>query len=489
LSLDQKLYYHKLSTPQSEDALVHERPDQPKWTIGGRVTDDGRYLLVSIGDGTTSRKLRSYYKDLTVPDSKLSPIIDNFESRNFFLDNVGPVFYFRTDKDAPRGRVVAIDIAKPEIWKEIIPQAAENLEGVGIVGEQIIAEYLKDARSQVKLFEVDGKPIRELELPGLVTATGFAGKRTDMETFYGVSSFATPTRIYRLDLKSGKTTLFRESEVKFRPDDYEVKQEFYMSKDGTRIPIFISYKKGLKKDGQNPTLLYGYGGFNIPLTPAFSPARLVWMEMGGILAVANLRGGSEYGEEWHRAGTKQHKQNVFDDFIAAAEYLIAEKYTSTPKLAIQGGSNGGLLVGACMTQRPDLYGACLPAVGVMDMLRFQKFTAGRYWVDDYGSSENADEFKALYAYSPYHALLRNGPKRYPATLVTTADTDDRVVPGHSFKFAAALQANQAGPAPVLIRIETRAGHGAGKPTTKIIEEYADEWAFLVKNLGMKLPLK
>jgi prolyl oligopeptidase len=486
LSLNQKLYYHKLGTPQSEDELIYERPDQPKWTIGGGVTDDGQYLIVSIGDGTTSRKTRTYYKDLKDPKAKLTPLIDNFDSRNFFIDNVGPVFYFRTDKDAPRSRVVAIDIHHPTAWREIIPQAKESLEEVSLVGDQIIAEYLKDARSQVKLFSLDGQPIRELELPGLVTATGFGGKRTDKETFYSVSSFATPVSIYRLDLPTGKSTLFRQAEVKFNPSDYEVKQVFYKSKDGTRVPMFITAKKGIKLDGQNPTLLYGYGGFNIPITPAFSVARLVWMEMGGILAVANLRGGSEYGEEWHRAGTKAHKQNVFDDFIAAAEYLIAEKYTSTPKLAIQGGSNGGLLVGACMTQRPDLYGACLPAVGVMDMLRFQKFTAGRYWVDDYGSSDNPEEFKALYAYSPYHALLKNGPKKYPATLVTTADTDDRVVPGHSFKFAAALQANQAGPAPVLIRIETRAGHGAGKPTTKQIEEYADEWAFLVKNLGMKV---
>jgi prolyl oligopeptidase len=425
-----------------------------------------------------------FYKDLKEADAKITPLIDNFDSRNFFIDNVGSQFYFRTDKDAPRGRVVSIDVAKPDAWREIVPQAKESLEGVNMVGEQIIADYLKDAHSQVKLFGLDGKPIRELELPGLVTASGFGGRLTDMETFYSVSSFATPANIYRLDLKTGKSSLFRQAEVKFKPEDYEVKQEFYKSKDGTRIPIFISYKKGLKKDGGNPTLLYGYGGFSIPLTPAFSVARLVWMEMGGVLAVANLRGGSEYGEEWHRAGTKQHKQNVFDDFIAAGEYLIAEKYSSTPKLAIQGGSNGGLLVGAAMTQRPDLFGACLPAVGVMDMLRFQKFTAGRYWVDDYGSSDNADEFPALYAYSPYHALLRNGPKKYPATLITTADTDDRVVPGHSFKFAAALQAMQTGPAPVLIRIETRAGHGAGKPTTKIIEEYADQWAFLVKNLGM-----
>jgi prolyl oligopeptidase len=485
LSLNQKLYYHKLGTPQSEDLLIYERPDQPKWSINGLVTDDGRYLIVMVSDGTTSRRYRVFYKDLEKAAAKLTPLIDNFDSRNFFIGNDGPLFYFRTDKDAPRGRVVGIDVVRTGNWKPIIPEAKDSLESANLVGKQIIADYLKDAHSQVKMFGLDGKPIRELELPGLVTASGFGGRLNDMETFYSVSSFATPANIYRLDLQSGKSTLFRQSEVKFNPNDYEVKQEFYKSKDGTRIPIFISYKKGLKKESSNPTLLYGYGGFSIPLTPQFSVARLVWMEMGGILAVANLRGGSEYGEEWHRAGTKQHKQNVFDDFIAAGEYLIAEKYISTPKLAIQGGSNGGLLVGASMTQRPDLFGACLPAVGVMDMLRFQKFTAGRYWVDDYGSSDIADEFPALFAYSPYHALLRNGPKKYPATLITTADTDDRVVPGHSFKFAAALQAMQAGPAPVLIRIETRAGHGAGKPTTKLIEEFADEWAFLVKNLGMK----
>jgi prolyl oligopeptidase len=489
LSLNQKLYYHKLGTPQSEDALVYERPEQPKWSINGAVTDDGRYLLVMVSDGTTSRKYRVFYKDLKEADVKLTPLIDNFDSRNFFIDNVGTQFYFRTDKDAPLGRVVAIDITKPDQWKEIIPQAKESLQSVSIVGNQIIADYLKDAHSQVKLFTLEGKLNRELELPGLVTASGFAGKRTDMETFYTVAGFTTPPSIYRLDLKSYSSPLFRQAEVKFNPNDYEVRQEFCKSKDGTRIPIFIAYKKGLQRNSHNPTLLYGYGGFNIALTPEFSPGRgiprLVWMEMGGVVAVANLRGGSEYGEEWHRAGTKQHKQNVFDDFIAAAEYLIAEKYTSTSKLAIQGASNGGLLVGACMTQRPDLYGACLPAVGVMDMLRFQKFTAGRYWVDDYGSADNADEFPALYAYSPYHALLKNGSKKYPATMITTADTDDRVVPGHSFKFAAALQAMQTGPAPVLIRIETRAGHGAGKPTAKIIEEYADQWAFLVKNLGME----
>jgi prolyl oligopeptidase len=487
--LNQKLYYHRLGTPQSADTLVHERPDHPKWTISGTVTDDGRYLVVQIGDGTTSRRTRMLFKNLNETDAKLTALIDNFDSRNSFIDNVGPVFYFHTDLDAPNGKVVAIDSRKPgkENWKETIPQASEKLVNASLVGNQFIADYLKDARSQVKLFDVEGKPVRDLDLPGICTASGFGGKRSDTETFYTVASFTLPPTIYRLDLQTGKSILFRRSEVQFNPDDFEVKQVFYTSKDGTKVPMFISHKKGLKLDGENPTLLYGYGGFNIPLTPAFSVSRLVWMEMGGVLAVPNLRGGSEYGEEWHKAGTKLKKQNVFDDFIAAAEWLIAHKYTSTPKLAIQGGSNGGLLVGAVETQRPDLFGACLPAVGVMDMLRFQKFTAGRFWVDDYGSSDNPEEFKALYAYSPYHALLRNGKRKYPATLVTTADTDDRVVPGHSFKFAAALQYDQAGPAPVLIRIETRAGHGAGKPTTKQIEEVADQWAFLVKNLHMKGP--
>jgi prolyl oligopeptidase len=486
LSLNQKLYYHRLGQPQAEDVLVYERPDQPKWGITAEVTDDGRYLLVDISDGTTSGKNQVLIKDLQEPQAQFQALIDNFDSRNLPIDNAGPVFYFQTDLGAPRGRVVAIDSHHPEKehWQEIIPQATEKLQGVSFVNHQFIADYLKDAHSQVKILDPAGKLVREIELPGLCSASGFGGKAGDTETFYTVSSFATPPSIYRLDLKTGKSTLFRRAEVKFNPDDYEVKQVFYKSKDGTRVPMFLSYRKGIRLDGNNPTLLYGYGGFDIPLTPAFSVSRLVWMEMGGVLAVANLRGGSEYGEEWHQAGTRLHKQNVFDDFIAAAEWLIASKYTSTPKLAIQGGSNGGLLVGAVMTQRPDLFGACLPAVGVMDMLRFNQFTAGRFWVDDYGSPQNPEEFKALYAYSPYHHL-REGVK-YPATLITTADHDDRVVPGHSFKFAARLQHCQAGPAPVLIRIETRAGHGAGKPTTKMIEEVADEWAFLVKNLHVKL---
>ena len=331
------------------------------------------------------------------------------------------------------------------------------------------------------MYDPAGAFVRDVPLPGIVTAAGFSGRRADTETFYTTSSFATPTNVYRYDILTGQSKLLRQANVKFDPTMYEVKQVFFASKDGTKVPMFLAHKKGLVLDGNNPTLLYGYGGFNIPLPPGFSVSRLQWMEMGGVLAVANLRGGGEYGEPWHRAGTKLQKQNVFDDFIGAAEYLVKEKYTQPAKLAIQGGSNGGLLVGACMTQRPDLFGACLPAVGVMDMLRFQEFSAGRYWVDDYGSSGDPAEFAALVKYSPYHTL-KAGTK-YPATLVTTADTDDRVVPGHSFKFAARLQACQAsdGP-PVLIRIETKAGHGAGKPTAKVIEEVADQWAFLVKSL-------
>ena len=337
------------------------------------------------------------------------------------------------------------------------------------------------------MFDVAGKFVREVDFPTLGTASGFAGKRNDMETFYAFSSFATPPSIFRYDMATGKSTLFRRAEVKFNPDDYEVKQVFYPSKDGTKIPMFLTYKKGTKLDGTNPTLLYGYGGFNIPLTPAFSISKLQWCEMGGVYAQANIRGGGEYGRAWHEAAIKTKRQVAYDDFIAAAEWLIANKYTQTPKLAIQGGSNGGLLVGACMCQRPDLFGACLPAVGVMDMLRFHKFTAGRYWVDDYGSADDPEEFKALYKISPYHNL-KPGTK-YPATLVTTADTDDRVVPSHSFKFIAQLQYCQAGPAPVLARIETRAGHGAGRPISKTIEESADQWAFLVKNLGMGVGVK
>ena len=382
--------------------------------------------------------------------------------------------------------MIAVDIANPERsnWKVLIPEAEETLESVGTLNNQFVADYLKDAYTQIKIFELDGKFVKAIELPGIGSAGGFDGDRTDTETFYSFTSFTVPSRIYRYDFKTGKSTLFREPTVAFNPDDYETQQVFYPSKDGTQIPLFITAKKGLKRTGENPVLLYGYGGFNISLSPSFSVSNLVWLEMGGLYAVANLRGGGEYGESWHQAGIKTAKQTVFDDFISAAEWLIAEKYTKSEKLAIAGGSNGGLLVGACITQRPDLFGAALPAVGVMDMLRFNQFTIGWAWESDYGSPQDEAEFKALYAYSPLHNLKAG--TAYPPTMITTADHDDRVVPAHSFKFAAALQAAHAGENPVLIRIETKAGHGAGKPTTKQIEEATDKWAFVAHNLGLQL---
>jgi prolyl oligopeptidase len=486
LNENQKLYYHAVGTPQADDKLVFEQPDHPRWTVGGGVTDDGSYLVVSIGDGTTSRKVRVSYKDLSKPDSKIVELIADHKNKWSFIDNVGPTFYFETDYNAPKYQIVAIDVTNPDPknWKTVIPEAKDVIQSASMVGDRLIVSYLQDAKTVVKIHELTGAFVRDVKLPGIGSAGGFGGKRHEIETFYTFTSFTTPPSIYRYDMATGESKLYRSAKVKFNPDEYEVKQVFYPSKDGTKVPMFISHKKGLKLDGSNPVLLYGYGGFNISLTPSFSTSRVQWMEMGGVLAVANLRGGGEYGDAWHRAGTKLTKQNVFDDFISAAEYLIAEKYTSPKKIGIQGGSNGGLLVGACMTQRPDLFGACLPAVGVMDMLRFQKFTAGRFWTDDYGSSDDPKEFAALVKYSPYHNL-KPGVK-YPATMVTTADTDDRVVPGHSFKFTAMLQYCHAGGPPVLARIETKAGHGAGKPTTKIIEETADMWAFLVKNLDMKV---
>lgn len=479
-----KIYFHKVGTPQSEDQLVFERPEDKEWLLGAEVSDDGHYVLISARKGT-SQKERVFYKDLTDKDAKPVELIDKFEYEFSFIDNDGPVFYFKTNRDAPKGRVVAIDTRKPAPadWVTIIPEVAETLDDVDLVGGHFIASYLKDARTQVKLFDTKGKLVREVELPGIGTASGFRGKKTDTETFYTFTSFNRPATVLRYDIASGKSEVFRKIPLEFNPDDYETTQVFYTSKDGTKVPMFITAKKGLEKNGQNPTLLYAYGGFNISLTPSFSPANLAWMEMGGVLAIPNLRGGGEYGEEWHQGGTKLKKQNVFDDFIAAAEYLIAEKYTKPARLAISGGSNGGLLVGACMAQRPDLYGAALPAVGVMDMLRFHKFTIGWAWVDDYGSSDNAEQFKALFAYSPLHNLKKG--TKYPSTLVTTADHDDRVVPAHSFKFAATLQAAHRGENPVMIRIETKAGHGAGKPTSKLIEEAADKWAFLIKALGFE----
>ena len=483
-----KLYFHKLGTEQAEDKLIYDRPDNKELLFNGGVTDDGRYLIIHVSQGT-SPKNRLYYKDLTQPETPVVKLLDDFDAAYNFVDNDGPVFWIHTDLDAPRGRVIAIDTNHPERarWKTVIPQTADKLNATSVVDNLFLLDYLKDARTEVRVHDLNGKFLRSVDLPGIGTASGFGGKRTDKETFYNFTSFISPSTVYRYDPQTGASSVFRQPKVDFDPARYETKQVFYTSKDGTRVPMFLTYKKGLKLDGQNPTLLYAYGGFDISLTPAFSVPTIVWLEMGGVYAQPNLRGGGEYGEDWHLAGTKAKKQNVFDDFIAAAEWLIANKYTSTPKLAIRGGSNGGLLIGACLTQRPDLFGATLPLVGVMDMLRFQKFTIGWAWTSDYGSSENADEFKALYAYSPLHNL-KPGTK-YPPTLIATADHDDRVMPAHSFKFAATMQADQAGPAPVLIRVETKAGHGAGKPISKIIEETADEWSFVAHNLNMSVTLQ
>ncbi|MBP0019692.1 MAG: S9 family peptidase [Cyanobacteria bacterium SBLK] len=478
----QKLYYHRLGTEQSEDILIYHRPDRKEWGFSGNVTDDGKYLIISVWLGTDSRNL-IFYKDLQKKNGEVIELIDQFEADYSFIDNEGSLFWFLTDLDAPRGRLIAIDLNRPEPenWLEIIPEGSETLKDVSTLSDRFILNYLKDAYTTLKIFTLDGDLIREIELPGIGSAGGFNGKRNHTETFYSFTSFTTPTTIYHYDIVTGESTRFRQSNVDFDPEQYTVEQIFYSSKDGTKIPMFLVHHKEIEKNGSNPTYLYGYGGFNVSLTPIFSVANLVWMEMGGIYAVPNLRGGGEYGETWHQAGMKLNKQNVFDDFIAAAEWLIENEYTSTQNLAIGGGSNGGLLVGACMTQRPDLFAAALPAVGVMDMLRFPKFTIGWAWCSDYGSPENEEEFKVLSAYSPLHNL--NSGTIYPATLITTADRDDRVVPAHSFKFAATLQECHAGDRPVLIRIETKAGHGAGKPTAKIIEEIGDRWAFLTATLG------
>jgi len=482
---DQKLYYHRLGTPQDQDVLVYYRPDQPDWYYASATSEDGRYLVINVSKGTGDEG-RVLYKDLTEPYGMPVDLVSNFEAEYTFVGNDGPVFYFKTTLDAPLGRVIAIDLRDPSrnAYREIIPETRDTLRSVDMVGNMFACTYLVDARSAIRLHALDGRHVRDIDLPGIGSASLSDTSRTHTECFYGFSSYAVAPSVYRYDVVSGESERLASSDVDFDPRDYETTQVFYRSKDGTRVPMFITHRKGIELDGSNPTLLYGYGGFNIPLTPRFSITRLAWMEMGGVYAEANLRGGGEYGDEWHKAGTKLSKQNVFDDFIAAAEYLIDEGYTSPGKLAIQGGSNGGLLVGAVMCQRPDLFGAALPAVGVMDMLRFHEFTIGWAWTDDYGSSDDPEEFEALRAYSPYHNL-RPGTA-YPATLVTTADTDDRVVPGHSFKFAAALQYAHAGEDPVLIRIETRAGHGAGKPTSKRIEEAADLWAFLVENLDMSI---
>lgn len=474
----QKLCFHKIGTPQSEDKLIYERKDRPKWGFGGGLTEDGKFLVIHVTEGTDPKN-RFFYRDASKPDSAVVELLADADASYDFIGNEGGVFFFRTDLDAPRHRVIAIDVAKPDRaeWKEIIPQGKDLLQGATSVGGYLVCEYLRDAKSAITVHDMSGKLVREVALPGIGSAGGFEGRQKDKQTFYSFTSFTDPGAIYRYDLATGESKLWKRPKVGFDSDAYETKQVFVASKDGTKVPLFIVHKKGVTLDGSNRVLLSGYGGFNISLGPGFSIGRSVWLERGGIFALANLRGGGEYGSEWHLAGTRLRKQNVFDDFIACGEWLVKEKYTVPAKLAIQGGSNGGLLVGACMTQRPDLFGAALPAVGVMDMLRFHKFTIGWAWEKDYGSAENPDEFQALLKYSPYH-VLKPGTK-YPATMVTTADHDDRVVPAHSFKFAARLQECQAkdGP-PVLIRIDTSAGHGAGTALSKMIDKTADEWAFL-----------
>ena len=488
---NQKVYYHKLGTDQSTDRLIYERPDHPDWGFSVEVSADGRYAVYSVWLGT-DRRNRIYYQDLGDPntpklDAPVVRLLDQFDASYGFVGNNGPVFFFQTDNAAPRSRIVAVDTRKPDSrsWRELVPQAADPIEGSQIVHNTFVIRYLHDAASLLRLYALDGKPAGDVKLPTLGSIASVTGEPKDDEMFYAFTSFLYPTTIFRHDFNTGQSSVFKAPEIAFDASSYETVQVFYRSKDGTRAPMFLTYNKGLKRDGQNATYLYAYGGFNVNMTPGFSIGVLAWLEMGGVYAQAVLRGGSEYGEEWHQAGMLERKQNVFDDFIAAAEYLIAEGYTSPPKLAIGGGSNGGLLIGAVLNQRPELFGAALPAVGVMDMLRFHKFTIGWAWVTEYGSADSVAQFPFLYRYSPIHNM-KPGTK-YPPTLVTTADHDDRVVPGHSFKYAATLQATQAGPAPVLIRIETKAGHGAGKPTAKIIEEQTDRWAFLVHNLRMQLP--
>jgi len=483
LNLDHKVFYHTLGEDQAEDQLIHERTDQPEWGFFPTVTDDGRFLIITIFHGTDNR-YRVAWKDLREPDSPVTTLIDEFRHDYTIVGNIDDRLFFLTNEEAPKYRLVAIDLHAPEARTEIIAQAEHVLQGVSHIGGHFIAAYLEDAKSVLRVFDPNGASIHEVALPGIGSAAGFGGEPDEAETFYSFSSFNQPPTLYRYNVESGESAAWQTAEVDFDPEAYLVRQAFYTSRDGTEVPLFIAHRKDLDPTAPAATLLYGYGGFNISLTPSFAVPNLAWMEAGGVYVQANLRGGGEYGRQWHQAGTKTNKQNVFDDFIAAAEYLIATGITDADHLGIHGRSNGGLLVGAVTNQRPELFAAALPAVGVMDMLRFDQFTAGRFWVDDYGSSSNAEEFPALYAYSPYHNIAEG--KNYPAVLVTTADTDDRVVPGHSFKYAAALQAAETGSAPKLVRIETRAGHGAGTPVGMLIDLYADQWAFLAEHTGLSI---
>nr|WP_294899036.1 prolyl oligopeptidase family serine peptidase [uncultured Pedobacter sp.] len=477
-----KLYYHQLGTAQEKDKLIFGGEQNKRRYIGADVTEDQHYLVITAANATTGNEL--YIKDLTQPNSGIIKVVGGFDTEQNVVTNVGSKLYIYTNDKAPNYRLVEVDAKNPAKanWKDVIPET-ENVMQISTAGGKLFASYLKDATSLVLQFDMDGKKEREIALPGIGTASGFSGKKADKDLYFTFTSYIYPSTVFKYDIASGQSEIYKKSGVKFDPSKYESKQVFYTSKDGTKIPMIITSKKGIKLDGNNPTLLYGYGGFNISLTPAFSTSNILLLEQGGIYAVANLRGGGEYGDKWHDAGTKMQKQNVFDDFIAAAEYLIKEKYTSKDYLAISGRSNGGLLVGAAMTQRPDLFKVAFPGVGVLDMLRYNKFTAGAGWAYDYGTAEDSKEmFEYLYKYSPYSALKAD--VNYPATMVSTADHDDRVVPAHSFKFAARLQEYHKGNSPVLIRIETNAGHGQGKSTEKVIEEQADIWAFMFQNMKL-----
>ncbi len=482
-----KVFFHKLGTPQSEDRLIFDRPDDKELNLGAQVTDDGRYLLLYQSKGTSPNNELSVM-DLERPNAPVVRLIDTADATYVPIDNDGTLFWLLTTLEAPNGKVISIDLNRParKHWETVIPESANKLSEVTIIDNTFIANYVADAQSFVVMHSRDGRLIERLALPAIGTAYGFGGLRKDTETFYQFSNFVTPGATYRLNVKTRKSTLFREPKLLFDPDLYETKQIFTPSKDGTQVPMFLTHKKGLALNGSAPTLLYAYGGFNISLMPEFSPAHVMWMELGGVYAQASLRGGGEYGEAWHDAGTRVRKQNVFDDFIALAEWLITNQYTSAKKLAIAGGSNGGLLVAACELQRPDLFGAVVAQVGVMDMLRFDKFTIGWAWKEEYGSpSENEAEFAAIYKYSPLHNI-RQGVS-YPATLIMTGDHDDRVYPAHSFKYTAAMQAAQGGPEPILIRVETRAGHGAGMPLSKRIEATVDQFAFMAEQLQVNPP--
>ncbi|WP_018693289.1 prolyl oligopeptidase family serine peptidase [Algicola sagamiensis] len=487
LNQDMKVYRHRLGQKQAQDQVIYFDPKQPNASYDTSIADDKKHIVITSRLGTDSRE-EVVVLNLADPSSKPNKIVSGFDYEYSVFDSKDSFLYVKTTENAPKGKVLLIDLKKPEkkYWKTLIPEQATVLRQVEKLQDFFVTSALEDAKSKLTLFKLDGTKIKDINLPGIGTISSISPLKDSNDFFYSYTSFNRPSSVYRYDAASGNSNIHFEPKLAFNPDQITVKQVFYKSKDGTRVPMFIMHKKGLKLTGNTPTLLYGYGGFNISILPSFSPSRIAWIDMGGVYAVANIRGGGEYGEAWHKAGTKLKKQNVFDDFISAAKYLIEEKYTSSKKLAVEGGSNGGLLVGAVTTQRPDLFGAAIPHVGVMDMLRFQKFTAGRFWVDDFGSSDNPTDFANLYRYSPYHNV-RPGVD-YPATLVMTADTDDRVVPSHSFKYIAALQKAHGGQDPVLIRIESSAGHGAGTPTSKRINSAADIWAFLAKNFGMKVNL-